>query len=132
MKMLVLGANGQIGWELARSLRPVGDVVALDRAGCDLARLETIAQVIRDIKPDVLANAAANPALARAEAAEGLAPRVNGPAAGLLARGARKLGALRVHYSTDYVFDGEKAEPYLEGDPPAPLSAYGRSKLAGE
>src|SRR5215831_251455 len=132
MKMLVLGANGQIGWELTRSLMPVGDVIALDRAGCDLARLETIAQVIRDIRPDVLVNAAAYTAVDRAEADEELATRVNGTAAGLLAQEARKLGALLVHYSTDYVFDGEKAEPYMEGDPPAPLSAYGRSKLAGE
>jgi dTDP-4-dehydrorhamnose reductase len=132
MRLLVFGANGQIGWELTRSLMPLGDVIALDRAGCDLARPETIPQVVRDAKPDVLVNAAGYTAVDRAEADEKLATLVNGAAAGVIAQETRKAGALLVHYSTDYVFDGAKGEPYVEDDPPAPLNAYGRSKLAGE
>src|SRR5262249_39128208 len=132
MRLLVLGANGQIGWELARSLMPLGDVIALDREGCDLARPDTIPQVVRDARPDVLVNAAAYTAVDRAEAEEELATLVNASAAGVIARETRKADALLVHYSTDYVFDGAKAEPYVEDDAPAPINVYGRSKLAGE
>ena len=132
MRLLVLGANGQIGWELARSLTPLGEVIALDRAGCDLARPQTIPDVIRNVRPDVLVNAAGYTAVDRAETDESLAMLVNGTAVGVIAQEARQAGALLVHYSTDYVFDGAKPEPYVEDDPPAPLNAYGRSKLAGE
>jgi dTDP-4-dehydrorhamnose reductase len=132
MRLLVFGANGQIGWELARRLTPLGEVIALDRAGCDLARPETIPDIIRSARPDVLLNAAAYTAVDRAETEESLATRVTGTAAGVIAQAARAAGALLVHYSTDYVFDGAKSEPYVEADAPAPLNAYGRSKLAGE
>lgn len=132
MKLLVFGANGQIGWELTRSLMPLGEVVALDRGACDLAQPDTIPDIIRAARPDVVLNAAADTSVDRAEADESLATRVNGTAAGVIAQAARATGALLVHYSTDYVFDGAKSEPYVEADPPAPLNAYGRSKLAGE
>ncbi len=132
MRLLVTGANGQVGWELTRSLMPLGKVIALDRTGCDLARPDTIPDVIRSVRPDVVVNAAAYTAVDQAEVDEELATRVNGAAAGVLAEEARRSGALIVHYSTDYVFDGTKSAPYAEDDPTAPLSAYGRSKLAGE
>jgi dTDP-4-dehydrorhamnose reductase len=132
MRLLVTGANGQVGRELTRSLMPLGEVIALDRSRCDLARPDTIPAVVRNVRPDVIVNAAAYTAVDRAEADEELATRVNGTAAGVLAQEGRESGALLVHYSTDYVFDGTKAAPYVEDDPPAPISAYGRSKLAGE
>jgi dTDP-4-dehydrorhamnose reductase len=132
MRLMVFGANGQIGRELARRLMPVGEVIALDRAGCDLARPESIPAAVREARPDVLVNAAGYTAVDRAETDERLATLVNATATGIMAQEARKLGALLVHYSTEYVFDGAKPEPYVEDDPPAPLSAYGRSKLAGE
>jgi dTDP-4-dehydrorhamnose reductase len=129
---MVLGANGQIGWELIRSLTPLGDVIAVDRTGCDLARPDTIPVAIRSARPDVLVNAAGYTAVDRAETDEALAMLVNATAVGVIGEEARKAGALLVHYSTDYVFDGAKPRPYVEDDPPAPLNAYGRSKLAGE
>ena len=132
MRLLVLGANGQIGWELSRSLLPLGEVIALDRAGCDLANPDTIPHIIGAAGPDVILNAAGYTWVDRAEADETLATRVNATAAGVIAQAAHAAGALLVHYSTDYVFDGAKPEPYVEADPPAPLNAYGRSKLAGE
>jgi dTDP-4-dehydrorhamnose reductase len=127
-----LGANGQIGWELTRSLMPLGEVTALDRAGCDLARPDAIPDVIRAAKPDVLVNAAGYTSVDRAETEESVATLVNARATGAIAQESRAAGALLVHYSTDYVFDGAKTAPYVEDDPPAPLNAYGRSKLAGE
>ncbi|MDT3672281.1 MAG: dTDP-4-dehydrorhamnose reductase [Aromatoleum sp.] len=132
MKLLVTGANGQVGWELARALMPLGDVIALDRSRCDLSRPEMLAQLVADLAPDVIVNAAAYTAVDRAESEEALATTVNGTAPGELARAAKAAGALLVHYSTDYVFDGTNASPYDEDDPVAPLNAYGRSKLAGE
>ena len=132
MRLLVTGANGQVGWELARSLMPLGDVVALDRSRCDLARPETLAALVAGIAPDVIVNAAAYTAVDRAESEEALATTINGTAAGELARAAKATGALLVHYSTDYVFDGTSASAYDEDDPVAPVNAYGRSKLAGE
>lgn len=132
MKMLVTGATGQVGWELARSLMPLGDVIAVDRNRCDLSRPETIAPLLRDIRPDVIVNAAAYTAVDKAESEEALATTINGTAVGVLAEEAKQCGALLVHYSTDYVFDGRKAEPYVENDAPNPINAYGRSKLAGE
>ena len=132
MRLLVTGATGQIGWELARSLMPLGEVIAVDRQRCDLSRPETIPAMVRDARPDVLVNAAGYTAVDAAEDDETLATMVNGTAAGVLADEARRIGALFVHYSTDYVFDGTKGEPYVEDDPPRPLNAYGRSKLAGE
>ena len=132
MRLLVTGAAGQVGWELGRSLASLGEVVALSREQCDLSKPRELPGVIASAKPDVVINAAAYTAVDRAEQEEALATRVNGEAAGVLAEAARRLGALLVHYSTDYVFDGTKNSPYSEDDPPHPINAYGRSKLAGE
>lgn len=132
MKLLVTGANGQVGWELARSLMPLGDVIALDRSRCDLSRPAALAALIGELAPDVIVNAAAYTAVDRAESDETAATLINGAAPGELARVAKRSGALLVHYSTDYVFDGTKPAPYDEDDPVAPINAYGRSKLAGE
>lgn len=132
MRLLVTGANGQVGWELRRSLMPLGEVTALDRNQCDLSRPERLPDVVRDARPDVIVNAAAYTAVDKAEQEEPLATLVNGAAVGVLAEEARKAGSLLVHYSTDYVFGGEKSSPYTEDDAPHPINAYGRSKLAGE
>lgn len=132
MKILLLGKDGQVGWQLQRSLAPHGDVVACGRDRCNLSDLAQIRSVVREIRPAIIVNAAAYTAVDRAESESDLAWRINAEAPGMLAAEAAALGALLVHYSTDYVFDGTKAAPYLETDPTAPLSVYGRSKLAGE
>ncbi len=132
MRLLLLGANGQVGWELNRSLMPLGEVVAIDRQQCDLSQPERLPALVRGISPAVIVNAAGYTVVDRAEGEEQLAMTVNGTAAGVLAEQARACGALLVHYSTDYVFDGTKEAPYLEEDVPNPVNAYGRSKLAGE
>jgi dTDP-4-dehydrorhamnose reductase len=132
VRLLVTGANGQVGWELRRSLTPLGEVTALDRNQCDLSRPERLPDIVRGAKPDVIVNAAAYTAVDKAEQEEPLATLVNGAAVGVLAEEARKAGSLLMHYSTDYVFDGEKPSPYTEDDTPHPINAYGRSKLAGE
>jgi dTDP-4-dehydrorhamnose reductase len=132
MKLLVTGATGQIGSELAGSLAALGNVVALDRRRCDLSRPNRLPGLIRSLKPDVIVNAAAYTAVNAAEGEEGRAMKVNCTAVGVLAQEARRAGALLVHYSSDYVFDGCKDTAYMEDDPPHPLNAYGRSKLAGE
>jgi dTDP-4-dehydrorhamnose reductase len=132
MRILLTGATGQVGWELARSLMPLGEVIALTRAQCDLSHPETIPGIVQEIKPDVIVNAAAYTAVDKAEEEEELATIINGTSVGMLAEEAKKRNALFVHYSTDYVFDGTKAEPYTEDDAPNPINAYGRSKLAGE
>ncbi|MFM8873743.1 MAG: dTDP-4-dehydrorhamnose reductase, partial [Phycisphaerales bacterium] len=132
MRILVLGRNGQVGGELQRSLAPLGDVTALDRSAADLSRPESLADVVRDARPDVIVNAAAYTAVDRAETERALAFRVNAEAVGVLARCAAERGAVFVHYSTDYVFDGSGSRPWREDDPTGPLGAYGASKLAGE
>lgn len=132
MRLMVTGANGQVGWELVRSLMAFGEVVACDRARCDLLRPDCLADIVENIRPDVIVNAAAYTAVDKTEEEEDLAQIVNGTAVGALAAAAHAAGALLVHYSTDYVFDGTKAAPYGEDDPPSPINAYGRSKLAGE
>jgi dTDP-4-dehydrorhamnose reductase len=132
MRLMVTGANGQVGWQLGRSLAALGDVVALDRRQCDLSRPDQLPELICAVKPDVIVNAAAYTAVDEAEREESLATIVNGTAVGVMAQEARRTGALLVHYSTDYVFDGLKDSPYAEEDPPHPLNAYGRSKLKGE
>ena len=132
MRLLVTGADGQVGCELRQSLAPLGEVIALDRAACDLARPAEVARILRAATPDVIVNAAAYTAVDRAEQEEQLATLINGTAVGEIAQAARQLGALLIHYSTDYVFDGRKDAPYAEDDVPSPISAYGRSKLAGE
>ncbi len=132
MRLLITGADGQVGWELRHSLMPLGEVVALDRKACDLSRPQDLPRLMREAKPDIIVNAAAYTAVDRAEKEEALATMINGTAAGVLAEEARKLGMLLIHYSTDYVFDGTKAAPYAEDDVPRPINAYGRSKLAGD
>ena len=132
MRLLVTGADGQVGWELRRSLTPLGEVIAMDRNACDLSRPQDLSRIIREARPDIVVNAAAYTAVDKAEEEEALATMINGAAVGVIAEEARKLGALLIHYSTDYVFDGTKEVPYTEDDAPHPINAYGRSKLAGE
>ncbi len=132
MKILLLGKDGQVGWELQRTLAPLGDLAAHDRRSCDLADPQAVRAAFDEARPQAVINAAAYNAVDQAESEPGLAMQVNGEAPGLLAEESARAGAILVHYSTDFVFDGEKASPYQETDPPNPLSAYGRSKLAGE
>lgn len=132
MRLLLTGANGQVGWELRRSLMSLGEVIAFDREACDLSRPQDLPGIVRGARPDIVVNAAAYTAVDKAEEEESLATLVNGVAVGEIAGQARKLGALLIHYSTDYVFDGTKVNPYTEDDLPNPINAYGRSKLAGE
>ena len=132
MRLLITGADGQVGWELRRSLLPLGEVMALDRRACDLSRPQDLPRILREARPDIIVNAAAYTAVDKVEEEEPLATLINGTAVGVIAEEARKLDALLIHYSTDYVFDGTKTAPYTEDDPPHPLNAYGRSKLAGE
>ena len=132
MRILLTGANGQVGHELREPLAAIGEVHAFDRAGLDLANPDAIRQVCRQVAPALIVNAAAYTAVDRAESEPELALAVNGLAPGVLAEEARRLGATLVHYSTDYVFDGTKRVPYREGNAPSPINAYGRSKLEGE
>jgi len=132
VKLLVLGANGQVGFELARSLAPLGDVVAATREGADLGNSASLANALDDAKADIIVNAAAYTAVDRAEDEPALADRINHIAVGEIGAWAASHGARVIHYSTDYVFDGRATRPYREDDPTAPLGVYGRSKLAGE
>ncbi len=132
MKILLLGRNGQVGWELERALAPLGELVATDRSAIDMARPDAVERAVRDARPDVVVNATAYTAVDRAEKEPELAFRINAESVAALARAARALDALVVHYSTDYVFDGEKDGPYVETDATGPLGVYGQSKLAGE
>lgn len=132
MSILLLGKDGQVGWQLQRSLAPHGEVIACGRSECDLTDLDRLRSLVRQLKPSVVVNASAYTAVDRAESEPELAMRVNGEAPGVLAEEVARLGTLLIHYSTDYVYDGCKREPYLEGDPTNPQSVYGRSKLAGE
>ena len=131
-RILLTGKTGQVGWELQRTLAPLGDVIALDRTQMDLTSADSIRKAIRDASPDVIVNAAAYTAVDKAEAEPDLAMQVNAAAPGVIAEEAKRLNALLVHYSTDYVFDGRSSEPYTEEDAPNPLNVYGKSKLAGE
>ncbi|HYH41430.1 MAG TPA: dTDP-4-dehydrorhamnose reductase [Burkholderiales bacterium] len=131
-RILLTGATGQVGWELEQALRPIGAVVAPSRGACDLARPDTLARVVDDARPDIIVNCAAYTAVDKAEQETSLAFTVNADAPAELAKAGRRHGALFVHYSTDYVFDGRKDGAYAEEDAPGPLGAYGRSKLAGE
>lgn len=130
--ILLTGKNGQVGRELQRTLSPLGRIVALDRKDMDLANPDSIRSVTREIRPDLIVNAAAYTAVDKAETEQDSAMKVNGIAPGILAQEARAMGAAIVHYSTDYVFDGTRSVPYTETDTPNPLSVYGRTKLAGE
>jgi dTDP-4-dehydrorhamnose reductase len=132
MKILLTGRTGQLGYELERSLQGLGEVVALDRAGMDLADLDQVRDVIARVQPGLIVNPAAYTAVDKAESEPALAHRINAEAPALMAQEAARLGAVMVHYSTDYVFDGSKAGAYREGDATGPLNVYGASKLAGE
>lgn len=131
-KILLTGKTGQLGWELERALAPLGQVIALDRSELDLAKPESIARVVRTIQPNIIVNAAAYTAVDKAETEPKLALAINGSAPGFLAEEAKCLNAILVHYSTDYVFDGNASTPYFESDLTRPLNVYGHSKLAGE
>ena len=131
-KILLTGATGQVGWELRRSLACLGEVIAVDRGRMDLADAGSIRRAVQALKPDFIVNPAAYTAVDRAEAEPDLARAINTVAPGVLAEEAKELGALLVHYSTDYVFDGTKDSPYTEDDAPNPLSVYGRTKWGGE
>jgi dTDP-4-dehydrorhamnose reductase len=132
MKILLTGSAGQLGRELKRSLAPLGELIACDRRQLDLANPDALRNAVRDLAPTVIVNAAAYTAVDKAETETGLADAINAAAPGLLAEEAKRLGACMIHYSTDYVFDGTKATPYLEEDAAMPLSAYGHSKRQGE
>ncbi len=131
-RILVIGKIGQVGWELRRTLAPLGRLTCVEYPEINLADGASITRWVEETAPQVIINAAAYTAVDRAEAESELALQINGVAPGLLAEAAKRRGALLVHYSTDYVFDGTKAEPYVEDDPPNPVSVYGRSKLAGD
>lgn len=136
MKLLLLGKTGQVGWELQRSLAPLGELVALGSAStglhADLRHPEQVAQTVLKLRPDVIVNAAAHTAVDKAESEPKLARTLNAIAPGAIAQAAQQVGALMVHYSTDYVFDGSGERPWREDDATGPLSVYGRTKLEGE
>jgi dTDP-4-dehydrorhamnose reductase len=132
MKILLLGKDGQVGWELQRALAPLGELVAWGRADADLRDPESLGARVDAVQPDLIVNAAAWTAVDRAEGEEAAARLVNAVAPGVLAEAAQARGAWLVQYSTDYVFDGSKQGAWLETDTPRPLSAYGRTKLEGE
>jgi len=130
--ILITGKNGQVGWELQRTLLPLGKIIVSDRQEMDLADGDAIRKVVRRVKPDLIVNAAAYTAVDKAENERNLAMQVNGIAPSILAEEAGRLNSLLIHYSTDYIFDGAKPVPYTEADTPKPINFYGESKLAGE
>ena len=136
MKLLLLGKDGQVGWELQRSLAPLGEVVALDfdsQEMCgDFSNLAGLAETVRQVRPNVIVNAAAHTAVDKAEAEPELVHAINAAAVGVLAREVAARDAWLVHYSTDYVFDGSGSTPWIEDSPTGPLSVYGKTKLEGE
>jgi dTDP-4-dehydrorhamnose reductase len=136
MKILLLGCDGQVGWELQRSLQPLGEVLALDFQSrdyaADFSKPASLAATVDAVKPDLIVNAAAHTAVDKAESEPALAQAINADAPGVLARSAAACGAWLVHYSTDYVFDGSGSQPRDEEAPTGPLSVYGRTKLDGE
>ncbi len=132
MKILLLGKNGQVGWQLQRSLASLGDVVSTDRNEANLENQDSLRQCIRKNHPDIIVNAAAYTAVDKAEAEADSAYQINAEAVDILAKEAKKINSWLIHYSTDYVYDGKKSTPYMEEDITSPLSVYGASKLAGE
>jgi dTDP-4-dehydrorhamnose reductase len=132
LRLLITGANGQIGWHLQRSLAPLGEVTALTRDQLDLADLDAVRRAVRESSPDILVNAAAYTAVDKAESDPELARTVNALAPAVMAEELAKNRCLLLHFSTDYVFDGSKTTPYEERDPTGPLNVYGRTKLEGE
>ncbi|MDP2787353.1 MAG: dTDP-4-dehydrorhamnose reductase [Pseudomonadota bacterium] len=131
-RILLTGSRGQVGWELARSLATLGEVVALDSSRLDLTDAAAIRRMVAEIKPRIIVNPAAHTAVDKAESEPDLAHAINATAPGILAEEAEKLGALLVHYSTDYVFDGSGNTARLEDEATGPLNVYGATKLAGE
>ncbi len=132
MRILITGGAGQLGWELRRTLAIFGEVVAPQRDILDLASADSIVAAVRGVRPGLIVNAAAYTAVDKAESEPGLAMKINGDAPRILAEEAALRNVPLIHYSTDYVFDGSKAEPYREDDEAAPINVYGRTKLAGE
>jgi dTDP-4-dehydrorhamnose reductase len=132
LRILLTGATGQVGWELRKSLAPLGEVKFFDRYGLDLADASQLVATVRALRPETIVNAAAYTAVDRAEIERDVAFAINSVAPAVLAEEAKRIGAFLVHYSTDYVFDGEKTVPYVEDDAPHPINVYGESKLAGE
>jgi dTDP-4-dehydrorhamnose reductase len=136
MKVLLFGKGGQVGWELQRSLAPLGELVALDFDStdfhADFSQPESLADTVLRVRPDVIVNAAAHTAVDKAESEPEFARKLNATSPGVVAQAAQQIGALMVHYSTDYVFDGSGTGPWREGDATGPLSVYGRTKLEGE
>ena len=136
MKILLFGKDGQVGWELQRSLAPLGEVVALDHDStdycADFSNLTGLVDTIRNVKPKLIVNAAAHTAVDQAQSEPDLVRTINATAPEVLAQEAARLGAWLVHYSTDYVFDGSGSRPWTESDLPAPLNVYGQTKLEGE
>lgn len=130
--VLLIGKYGQVGAELALLLPQFGDLTAIGRQDLDLANVDEIRRLVRHVRPQLIVNAAAYTAVDKAESEDSIAYAVNAIAPGILAQEANKIGAAMVHYSTDYIFDGSKQEPYIETDSTNPLNVYGRSKLAGE
>ena len=132
LRILLLGNTGQLGWELERTLAPLGELLSCDYPQLDLTDIESAPQFIRQCKPDLLVNATAYTAVDRAETEPELAHAINTAAPGVMAAEARRSGAAFIHFSTDYVFDGLQGRPYIESDSPNPLSVYGHTKLGGE
>lgn len=128
----MIGKNGQVGWELQRTCAPLGEITALDYQDLDLADASALRNVVRELRPDVILNSAAYTNVDKAESEPELARAINAIAPGVLAEEAKKIGAVLVHWSTDYVFDGTKGKPYVEEDPTNPLNVYGATKLEGE
>ena len=131
-KILQIGTKGQLGWELLRTCAPLGEVVALDYPDVDLSNSTGLRELVRSVKPDIIMNAAAYTNVDKAESEPELARAINATGPGVLAEEAKKIHAVLVHYSTDYVFDGTKGSPYVETDQPNPLNVYGQTKLEGE
>jgi dTDP-4-dehydrorhamnose reductase len=132
VKILLLGKNGQLGWELQRTLAPIGPLTAIDYEELDLQDFHALRRTLSELRPELIVNAAAYTNVDKAESETEKAHAINATVPGILAEEAAKLKAALIHYSTDYVFDGTKGSPYREVDEPNPLSAYGKSKLAGE
>lgn len=132
LRIILFGKNGQVGWELQRTLAPLGRVIALDYPEINFAEPDSLRPIVRQAAPQVIVNAAAYTAVDKAESEPDLAWAINAVAPGVLAEEARRLGAALIHYSTEYVFDGKLGRAYVETDAPNPLNEYGRSKLAGD
>ena len=132
MRIFILAKNGQLGWELCRTLAPLGEIIAVDYPKIDLQHPETVCDLIREVKPSLVVNAAAYTAVDQAETEHERARKINAMAPGVLAQECKRLGAMFFHYSTDYVFDGSKGTPYSESDLTNPLNVYGETKLDGE